>query len=156
MNISPEDAARSLADARTTQARALRAEPSFPAWFTTGVALFATGVTFATEPGTAPAVTVTVIVALTAALVAMTLKLALGSRMRAHRSVIERGAMLGYAGWVLSSVAVAFAVAFPLAGAEVRYAGTYGCLVMTAFMAATGPLVARWISRRLAARVEGR
>ncbi|MBB2913539.1 hypothetical protein FHS43_004843 [Streptosporangium becharense] len=156
MNISPEDAARSLADARAVQAQALRAEPSFPTWFTTGVGLFATGIAFVTEPGTPPAVIVPALVVLTGVLVAMVLRLARGARLRVHRSVIEREAMLGYTGWVLASVAVAFAVAFPLAGAGVRYAGGYGCLAMTAFMAATGPFVARWISRRLAARAESR
>ncbi|MFI6508481.1 hypothetical protein ACIBCT_12820 [Streptosporangium sp. NPDC050855] len=154
MSISPEDAARTLADVRTTQARALRAEPWFPAWYPVGVALFATGVTFVSEPGTDPAVTAGGIVVLTIALVGLVLRLTLTARMRAHRSLLEPAALTGFVVWVLASVGVAFAVAFPLDAAGVAYSGTYGCLVMTAFMAATGPLVGRWISSRLAAGVE--
>ncbi|MGC5014755.1 hypothetical protein ACLQ2R_28650 [Streptosporangium sp. DT93] len=154
MSISPEDAARTLADVRTTQARALLAEPWFPAWYPVGVALFCTGIVFVSEPGTEPAVTIGGVVVLTIALVGLVLKLALTARMRAHRSLLESASLTGFVLWVMVSMGVAFAVTFPLEAAGVAYSGTYGCLTMTVFMAATGPFVGRWISRRLAARVE--
>ncbi|MEV7009699.1 hypothetical protein [Streptosporangium sp. NPDC051022] len=153
MSVSPEDAARALSDIHATQARAIRSEPFFPTWFVTGVALFATGVSFLSEPGTPPLTTGVGVVVLTAALVAMVFGLARGGRMRAHRSLITRTAMTGYLCWVLASVAVALLVALPLGTREVAYAGTYGCLAMTAFMTATSPLVARWISRRIAGAI---
>jgi hypothetical protein len=150
MSISPEDAARALSGIRGVQAQAIRSEPFFPAWFTVGVALFATGVSFFTEPGTSPLTTATGIAVLTVALAAMVFRLARGTRMRTHHSLIKPETVSGYVCWVLVSVAVALAVALPLNAREVAYAGVQGCLAMTVFMAATGPLIARWMSRRTA------
>ncbi|GAA5049132.1 hypothetical protein HNP84_004341 [Thermocatellispora tengchongensis] len=153
MTVPPEDAARDLADTRALQARALPAEPSFPAWFTTGVALFATGVAFLTEPGTPALLTGIGVAALAAALAAMVFLVARAGRLRLHRDLIKPAPMAGFTGWVLACAGLALAVALHLHTREVAYAGTYGCLAMTAFIAVTSPFLARWMSRRIAGAI---
>ncbi|GGL08780.1 hypothetical protein Sme01_12640 [Sphaerisporangium melleum] len=152
--ISPDEAAHTLREIRTTQARVVRARPWFPAWYTTGVALYVTGVQFATEPGTPMTVTVTWIIALTAALVGLVLALVFLERQRPYRSLVTPGVLGVFLAWVASAVAVGAAFAFPLDGAGVPYARTWATLVMTAYMTVSGPTVARWITRRMASEIE--
>ncbi|MFC7385862.1 hypothetical protein [Sphaerisporangium rhizosphaerae] len=153
-DISPEEAARTLREIRESQARMIRSRPWFPAWYTTGVALFVTGMQFLTEPGTPGAATAAGIVVLTLALTGSVGALVLFERQRPHRSLVTGSILLWFMAWVAVCVGVCLAVALPLSGAGVPYARTYAGLAMTAFMAVTGPLVGRWITRRIAATVE--
>ncbi|MDH2429829.1 hypothetical protein [Sphaerisporangium sp. TRM90804] len=153
-SITPEEAARSLAVMRASQARIIRGRPWFPGWYTTGVALHVTGIQFLTEPGTSRAVTVTGVIALTAALGGLVVALAVSRRQRPHRSLVTPGILAVFTAWVLLSMAVCWVLALGLTFAEVPYARTYAALAMTAFMAATGPIVARRITGHMAARIE--
>ncbi|MET8144657.1 hypothetical protein ABZU32_30510 [Sphaerisporangium sp. NPDC005288] len=153
-DITPEEAARTLREIRESQARVIRARPWFPPWYTTGVALFVTGMQVLTEPGTPGAVTATGIVVLTLALAGSVGAVVLFERQRPHRSLITASALVSFMAWVAVCVGLCLAVALSLSGAGVPYARTYAGLAMTAFMAVTGPLVGRWITRRIAAAVE--
>ncbi|ETK31183.1 hypothetical protein [Microbispora sp. ATCC PTA-5024] len=154
--MNPDEASRSLATIRATQAKAVGSQPWFPTWYAAGVGLLVTGVQFVTEPGTPVPVTVAGGVALTAALGALVALLVKARRMTAHRSAVSPAGIAAFLVWLLASVGICLAIALRLDAAEVAYARTYAGLAMTGCMAATGPFVARWISGQMARKIEKR
>lgn len=152
--ITPEDAARTLREIRTSQARVIRSRPWFPAWYTTGVALYVTGVQFLTEPGTPMNTMTTGIAVLSAALLALVLTLAYRTRRRPHRTLVTPKILAVFAAWLVTAILLCLALALPLDAAGIPYARTYAALVMTVYMAATGSVVARHITDRMAAAIE--
>ncbi|WP_248963679.1 hypothetical protein [Sphaerisporangium perillae] len=152
--ISPEDAAHSLHEIRAAQAKMVRARPWWPGWYTTGVALYVTGMQYCTEPGTTPAVQVTGITLLSLVLAGLVAAMALSSRQRPHRSLVTPAVLGAFGAWLLVGIALCMVLALALSGAGISYGRTYAGLAMTAYMAVTGPLVARWITRRMAATIE--
>ncbi|WP_432926037.1 hypothetical protein ACQPZZ_34570 [Microbispora sp. CA-135349] len=152
--MNPEEAAQSLATIRRTQAKALRSEPWFPHWYTTGVGVFVTGGQFVTEPGTPIPVMIGGGLVLLTGMVILAFLMVRRRKMSAHRSLMTGSGSVAFAVWLVGSIALDIALTFWLTFAEVPYGRTYGALAMTVFMAATGPFVARWISDRMARRVE--
>ncbi|GAA4565425.1 hypothetical protein [Planotetraspora kaengkrachanensis] len=152
--MNADEAARSLATIRDTQTRAVRSQPWFPTWYVVGVALFVTGIQFVTEPGMPVAVGGVFGVLLVAALGALVGVFVKTRRMTAHRSLLSPGEFVLFGVWLAACVALCLVLALRLQAAEIAYARTYAALVMTVFMAATGPLVARGISRRIARNIE--
>ncbi|MFC4587477.1 hypothetical protein [Sphaerisporangium corydalis] len=152
--VTPEEAARSLREIRASQARVVRARPWFPNWYTTGVALVVTGVQFFTEPGTSGAVAVAGLTTLVLVLLGLVAAMVFGNRQRPHRSLVTVKALFVFLVWVWTSVGVCLVAAVALAGAGVPYARTYAGLAMTVLMASTGPVLGRWITRRMAAKIE--
>ncbi|MEZ0076738.1 hypothetical protein [Planotetraspora sp. GP83] len=152
--MNPEEAARSLSAIRRTQAKAVGSEPWFPTWYAAGVGVFVTGAQFITEPGTPVSVIVGGGLVLTAGLGALIGRLVTSRRMTAHRSLTSPAGMVVFALWLCAGIGLCLALALWLASAEIAYARTYAGLVMTAFMAATGPYVARWISRQMVLKIE--
>lgn len=153
MNLTPEEAAHSLAEIRQTQARAVRSRPWFANWYTTGVAVFVTGIQFVTEPGTPRAVAVIGAVLLSAGLGAL---IAVFVRTRPavpHRSLMDTASMTIFATWLGAAVVLTLVLALILSAQEIAYARTYAGLAMTVFMAGTGPLVGRWITARMADKI---
>ncbi|MEO3810860.1 hypothetical protein ABGB17_17815 [Sphaerisporangium sp. B11E5] len=150
--ITPEDAARTLNEIRTSQARLIRSRPWFPAWYTTGVALYVTGIQFLTEPGTPVAATSTGIAVLTLALAALVLTFAFRTRHRPHRALVTWKILAIFATWLATAIALCLVLALALS--DISYARTYAALAMTAYMTATGPLIARHITNRMAATIE--
>ncbi|MEV4455292.1 hypothetical protein [Microbispora sp. NPDC049633] len=154
--MNPEEAAQSLAAIRQTQAKAVRSQPWFPAWYAVGVGLFVTGVQFVTEPGTPVPVTVITGVLLCAGMGALIAVFIRTRTMTTHRSLMRADALAVFAVWLFVSIGICLAVAFRLSAAEVAYARTYGGLAMTGFQLVTGPFVGRWVSALLARGIESR
>ncbi|MFC4532446.1 hypothetical protein [Sphaerisporangium dianthi] len=152
--VTPEEAARTLREIRDSQARVIRARPWFPAWYTTGLALYITGVQFCTERGTPGPVMVAGLIVLTLAMGGMVGAVVFVRRQRPHRSLVTWRLLVSYAAWLMVAIALSTALALPLAMAGVPYARTYAGLTMTAYMAVTGPLIGWWMTRRIAAAIE--
>ncbi|WP_182883430.1 hypothetical protein [Microbispora sp. H10949] len=152
MNV--EEAERSLALIRRTQAKAVRSQAWFPAWYAAGVGLFVTGVQFVTEPGTPVVVMMVTGLLLAAGMGALIALLVRTRTMTAHRSLVRANVMTLFMLWLALGIGLCLAVAFRLDAAEVAYARTYAGLVMTAFLLVTGPFVGRWMSAMLARRIE--
>jgi hypothetical protein len=151
--MNPEEAAQNLATIRRTQAKAIGSEPWFPTWYAVGVGLYVTGIQCVTEQGTPVPVTVGGAVLLSAALGALIALLVKTRRITAHRSLLS-SAVIAFTTWLLVAIAITFVLALVFESREVAYGRTYAALVMTAWMAATGPFVARLISRRMARKIE--
>ncbi|GAT69753.1 hypothetical protein PS9374_05430 [Planomonospora sphaerica] len=154
MDLSPEEAARALSGIRATQARAVRTTPWFPTWFVVGIGLSVTLIQVSADPLTPVPLRIACAVLAAAGIAGSSIAIGRSGRMRAHRSVISAAGMLGYTGWLLALIACTVAAAVFLTLSGVPYGATYACLGMTAAMALTGPLVARWISGRNAAKIE--
>ncbi|MCT9932558.1 hypothetical protein N5079_20365 [Planotetraspora sp. A-T 1434] len=152
--MNPQEAAQSLADIRRTQAKAVGSQPWFPTWYMVGVGLFVTGAQLVTEPGTPAVVMAAGGGVLAVGLGALIARLVTSRRMTAHRSVLSAAGMAGFALWLALSIGPALALALWMSTREVAYARTYAALGMSAFMALTGPYVARWISRQMAMKIE--
>ncbi|MGI5154691.1 hypothetical protein [Microbispora sp. CA-102843] len=152
--MNPEEAARSLATIRQTQAKAVRSRPWFPTWYVVAVGLFVTGVQFVTEPGTPVPVTVITGVLLAAGMGALIAVFVRTRAMTTHRSLMRVDAVAVFVLWLLLGIGMCLAVAFRLHAAEVAYARTYAGLVMTAFQLVTGPFVGRWVAALLARGIE--
>ncbi|MEU8266015.1 hypothetical protein AB0B89_02515 [Sphaerisporangium sp. NPDC049002] len=152
--ISPEAAARSLREIRSSQAGIVRARPWFPTWYPTGVGVYVTGVQFLTEPGSSRPLAVTGITLLTLGLAALVFALARTNRQVPHRSLVRPGLVGAFVAWLLVGVALCLVLAVALTSAEVPYARTCAGLAMTAYLAITGWAVARAITRRIAAKIE--
>ncbi|MFC6083942.1 hypothetical protein [Sphaerisporangium aureirubrum] len=153
-HITPEDAARTLSEIRASQARLIRSRPWFPAWYTTGVGLYVTGIQFFTEPGTSVGVMRTGIGVLTVALIGLVLALVLLGHQRPHRALVTWRVLGIFGAWLVTALVLCFVLALALSAVEVPYARTFAALVMTVYMAVTGPPVARRITRRMAATIE--
>ncbi|OPG11887.1 hypothetical protein [Microbispora sp. GKU 823] len=153
--MNPEEAARSLATIRQTQAKALSAEPWFPTWYGVGVGLFVTGMQFVTEPGTPVPVTVAVGLLLFAGLGALVAVLVRTRRIKAHRSLTRPKMIAALMAWIGTAIALCLALAFAIDAAGVAYARTYAALVMTAYLLVTGPLAGRLLTGMLVRRAVG-
>ncbi|MBG0815145.1 hypothetical protein [Planomonospora sp. ID82291] len=154
MDLSPEEAARALSGIRATQARAVRSTPWFPAWFVVGIGLSVTLIQVASDPLTPLPLRIAGIVLAVAGITGCSIAVGRSGSMRAHKSVLDMAGFAGYMVWVFSLVGLTVAFALFLAAREVPYAATWACLTLTAVMGLTGPLLARWISRRNAAKIE--
>ncbi|GII57015.1 hypothetical protein Pth03_54040 [Planotetraspora thailandica] len=152
--MNPDEAARSLATIRETQTRAVTAQPWFPTWYVIGVSLFVTGMQAVTEPGTPVPLSAGLGIVLCAGLGALVAVLVKTRRMTAHRSLQSGGGFAVFGGWLVLCFCLCLALALRLDAAGISYARTYAALAMTAFIAATGPLVARRISRLIARKIE--
>jgi hypothetical protein len=154
MDVSPEEAARALSGIRATQARAVRATPWFPTWFVVGIGLSVTLIQVAGDPLTPLPLRIAGIVLAAAGITGCSIAVGRSGSMRAHRSVHDAAGIIGYIVWIMLLVGLTVAFALILGTREVPYAATWACLAMTAVMGLTGPLLARWISRRNAAKIE--
>ncbi|GIH91387.1 hypothetical protein ACFFMN_30945 [Planobispora siamensis] len=153
-DLSPEEAARALSGIRATQARAVRSTPWFPTWFVIGIGLSITLIQFAADPLTSLPLRVAGLVLAVAGITGCSIVIGRSGKMRTHKSVVEAGGLLGYFVWVIALVIFAVALALVLAALDIPYAATWACLAMTAVMGLTGPILARWISRRIADKLE--
>jgi drug/metabolite transporter (DMT)-like permease len=153
-SVNADEAAQSLATIRDTQTRAVRSQPWFPTWYVVGVSLFVAGMQLVTEPGVPGPLSGGVAVLLCAVLGAMVAVLVKTRRMTAHRSLLPPGGFVVFGVWLAACVALCLILALRWHTAEIAYARTYAALVMTAFVAATGPLVSRGISRMIARKIE--
>ncbi|MEU4408845.1 hypothetical protein AB0F88_30375 [Streptosporangium sp. NPDC023963] len=157
MDITPEEAARTLAQVHETQRKVLRAAPPmFPAWYPVAVWAFVTGIQFVTE--IPPAWWIGIAVpALSAALVLAVLKFVRDVRdakLRPHSSVVDPWAWAGFTGWVLVTVVASAPLALWFTDLGLAYPRTLMGVIMTAIVAITSPLLARWMSGRTARRAE--
>ncbi|WP_405141560.1 hypothetical protein OG589_31155 [Sphaerisporangium sp. NBC_01403] len=155
-SITPEAAAHSLREIRASQAGIVRARPWFPTWYPVGVGVYATGLQFFMEPGTSGPLAVTGITLLTVALAGLIVALARTNRQVPHRSLVRPAVVGAFVVWLLVGVAVCMVLAVTLSSAEVAYGRTYAGVAMTAYLAVTGPAVGHAITRRMAAKIEGR
>lgn len=156
MNITPDDAAQALAQVDETKRRALRAASPIPASYPVAVWILVTGSMFATE--------VTSGWWLWIAVTALSISLPIAvftfvrdirnANMRPHPSLIDPGAMAGYAAWMIGTGFGGVMLALWLKGLDIAYPRTLMGVIMTAIVAATAPLLARWMSRRTAHRAE--
>ncbi|GGS65024.1 hypothetical protein GCM10010156_24920 [Planobispora rosea] len=153
-HISPEEAARTLSGIRATQARAVRSTPWFPAWFVVGIGLSVTCILASSDPATPVPLRVAGILLAVAGIAGCSIALSRGGSMRAHKSVTDAAGLVGYFVWVFAIAGLTVAFALFLAFREVPFAAAWAGLAMTAVMGLTGPLLARWISRRNAAKIE--
>ncbi|MEU8385673.1 hypothetical protein [Streptosporangium sp. NPDC048865] len=157
MDITPEEAARTLEQVRETQRKVLRAAPPmFPAWYPVAVWVFVTGMQFVTEIPSAGWIWGAV-AALSAGLAAAVLKFVRdvrNAKLRPHSSVMDPWAWAGFAGWVVVTGLSALPMAFWLGDLGVAYPRTLMGVIMTVIVAITSPPLARWMSGRTARRAE--
>lgn len=157
MDITPEEAARTLAQVHETQRRVLRAAPPmFPAWYPVAVWTFVTGIQFVTE--IPPTWWLLIAVpALTAGLVLAVLKFVRDVRdtkLRPHSSVVDPWAWVGFTGWMVVTSLASVPLALWFVELGIAYPRTTMGVIMTAIVAITSPLLARWMSVRTARRAE--
>ncbi|GAA0828519.1 hypothetical protein ACFQVD_11090 [Streptosporangium amethystogenes subsp. fukuiense] len=157
MDITPEEAARSLAQVHETQHRVLRAAPPmFPAWYPVAVWIFVTGMQFVTE--IAPAWWFWIAVAaLSAGLVAAVLKFVSDVRnanLRPHSSMTDPWAWVGFTVWLVTTGLAGSVLALWFKELGVAYPRTVMGVTMIVIVAVTAPLLARWMSARTARRAE--
>ncbi|MGJ6966030.1 hypothetical protein ACSDR0_29390 [Streptosporangium sp. G11] len=157
MDITPEEAERTLAQVHETQRRVLRAAPPmFPAWYPVAVWVFVTGIQFVTEIPPAWWLWIAV-TALSAGLAVAVLKFVRDVRnasLRPHPSVMDPWAWVGFTGWLVATGLVALPLELWLKELDVAYPRTLMGVIMTVIVAITSPLLARWMSGRTARRAE--
>jgi len=157
MEISPEEAARTLDRVRETQRRALRAAPPmFPAWYPVAVWGFVTGMQFVTEAPSAWWIWIAV-VALSAGLAVAVLKFVRDVRnanLRPHSSVMDPWAWAGFTGWLVVTGVGGVLAALWFTELGLTYPRTLMGVIMTVVAAITTPLLARWMSGRTVRRAE--
>ncbi|WP_449064958.1 hypothetical protein [Planomonospora algeriensis] len=154
MDLSPEEAARALSGIRATQAQAVRATPWFPIWFPVGLGLSITLIQASSDSLTPVPLRIAGIVLAVALLTGVSIAVGRSGRMRAHKSVVDTGAVWGYMAWVLGITLPGVALGIFLGLRGVAYGPAFTFLGVTAILGLTGPLVARWVSRRNAAKIE--
>ncbi|MBF8185660.1 hypothetical protein ITP53_07890 [Nonomuraea sp. K274] len=155
MHITPEDAARSLAEIRQTQHRALRsAPPLFPSWYLVAVWTFVAGIQLVTEV-TPPWVLWIGVPVLAIGLAVAVVKFTNDIRhqsLRPHASVMDPWSWVGLAGWIVVTTLGSIMLTFGLQSLEVDHPRTIMGAIMVAVVAASAPLLTRWMSRRTARR----
>ncbi|WP_329080233.1 MULTISPECIES: hypothetical protein [unclassified Streptosporangium] len=157
MDITPEEAARTLDQVHETRRRVLRAAPPmFPAWYPVAVWGFVTGIQFVTEIPSFRWLWVAV-VALSACLAVAVLKFVKDVRnasLRPHPSVMDPWAWIGFTGWLVATGLGSALLALWLKDLDLAYPRTLMGVIMTVIVAITSPLLARWMSGRTARRAE--
>lgn len=157
MDITPEEAARTLEQVHETRRRVLRAAPPmFPAWYPVAVWTFVTGLQLVTEIPPARWLWIAVAV-LSIGLAVAVLKFVRDVRnanLRLHLSVMDPWAWAGFAAWLVVTGATAAPMALWLKELGVAYPRTLMGVIMTVIVAITSPLLARWMSARTARRAE--
>ncbi|MER6831363.1 hypothetical protein ABT352_35600 [Streptosporangium sp. NPDC000563] len=157
MEISPEEAARTLDQVHETRRRALRAAPPmFPAWYPVAVWVFVAGIQFVTEVPPAWWIWIAVPV-LSAGLAVAVLKFVTDVRnanMRLHSSVVDPWAWIGFTGWLVATGFGAALMALWFTELGLTYPRTLMGVIMTVVAAITTPLLARWMSGRAVRRAE--
>ncbi|XVQ84777.1 hypothetical protein ACQP2K_39150 [Microbispora siamensis] len=152
--MNPEEAARSLATIRQTQAKAMKSQPWLPTWFIVGIGLFVTGILFVSEPGTPVPVIVGSAILFCAAMGALTAVFAKTRPMTVNDPAIKRAFSAVYLPWLAGGILLGYAVSFPLAAAHVPYGMACGGLALTLYFALGSRAVSRAIARRAARRFE--
>ncbi|MBX6385190.1 MAG: hypothetical protein IRZ07_19840 [Microbispora sp.] len=153
--MNPEEAARSLATIRQTQARAMRAPSWLPTWFITGIGLLITAILTVAEPGRLPVPAIVAgVLSLGAAMVALSVVFAKTRPITVRDRGARRAYWAVYVPWLACGILLSYAVSFPLSWAHVPYAAAYGGLAMTLYFAVGSRPVSRAIARRMARRFE--
>ncbi|MFC0865733.1 hypothetical protein ACFHYQ_25885 [Sphaerimonospora cavernae] len=152
--MNPEEAAQNLATIRETQVRAVGSHRWFPAWYMAGIGLFVTGIQFVTEPGAGSPVKAVVAALLAAGLGALAAVFVGTRRMTVDNGLAWPAFLPVFLPWLAVGLGLALGSAFFFSAMEVPYGRTYGGLAFTAFMAATSPLISRWVARRMARKLE--
>ncbi|GAA0441055.1 hypothetical protein Acor_11920 [Acrocarpospora corrugata] len=157
MYITPEEAARSLAQIRETQHRALRsAPPMFPSWYVVAVWVFITGIQFFTEVTPLWVLWIALPV-LSIGLVVAVLKFVKEIRnqsVRPHPSVVDPWAWGGFAVWIILTTLGSVGLAVGLKALGFAYPGTVMGITMTVIAVITTPILTRWMSMRTVRRAE--
>ncbi|GAA4203156.1 hypothetical protein GCM10022252_60320 [Streptosporangium oxazolinicum] len=157
MDITPEEAARTLDQVRETRRRVLRAAPpTFPAWYPVVVWGFVTGMQFVTEVPSFRWLWVAV-VALWAGLAVAVFTFVREVRnasLRPHSSVMDPWAWVGFTGWLVATCLGSVVLALWFKDLDLAYPRTLMGVTMTVIVAITSPPLARWMSRRTARRAE--
>ncbi|MGW0808323.1 hypothetical protein [Nonomuraea sp. NPDC002799] len=157
MHITPEEAARSLAQIHETQHRALRsAPPMFPSWYVVAVWVFVTGMQFFTEVTPLWALWIALPILLIG-LVAAVLKFVMDIRnqsMRLHPAVVDPWAWGGFAAWIVIMTLGSLGVVLALMALDVTYPRTVMGVTMTVIVLITTPVLTRWMSMRTVRRAE--
>ncbi|SDK69772.1 hypothetical protein [Nonomuraea jiangxiensis] len=155
MHITPEEAAHSLAQIRRTQHRALRsAPPLFPSWYLVAVWVFVAGIQLVTEV-TPPWVLWIGVPVLAIGLAVAVVKLVVDIRnqsLRPHASVVDPWAWAGMVGWIVVTTLGSIVLTFGLQVLEVDHPRTIMGAIMVAVVAASAPVLTRWMSWRTARR----
>ncbi|MEU6413738.1 hypothetical protein [Microbispora sp. NPDC046933] len=153
--MNPEEAARSLATIRQTQAKAMRAQPWLSTWFITSLGLLITGILAVAEPGRLPVPAIVgCVLLLAAAMVALGTVYGKTRPMSVKDPALRRDFSAVYLPWLAGGILLSYAVSFPLAAAHVPYGMACGGLAMTLYFALGSRAVSRAIARRTARRFE--
>jgi hypothetical protein len=157
MQISPEEAAKALDEIARTRHRTLRnAPPLFPSWYLSFIWGGITVVQFATEVLHGPASWAGVAVVLAALAVAVVkfLRDMFRLPMRPHRSVVDPWAWAGFAGWIVGTQVLCFALLAVFGATGLPYPRTFSSLAVFAVALVTAPALPRWMALRNARRAE--
>lgn len=157
MDITPEEAARTLAQVHETQRRVLRAAPPmFPAWYPVAVWIFVTGMQFVTEVPYAWwiwGVVAALWAGLTFAIIRFVREIK-NAKVRPHSSVTDPRGWIGFMAWLLATIFASYALALWLTALGVAYPRTLAGVIMIVVAAITAPVLARWMSALTARRAE--
>ncbi|MBG0833411.1 hypothetical protein HS041_37560 [Planomonospora sp. ID67723] len=153
---SPEEAALALSGIRATQARAVGSTPWFPTWFVVGIGLSVTCILAASDPFAPIPIPLRIagMVLAMAGIAGCSVAVGRSGSMRPHKSVTDAVGLIGYFVWIFSIAGLTVAFTLFLGSLEVPFASACAGLAMTATMGLTGPLLARWVSRRNASKIE--
>ncbi|GAB3134976.1 hypothetical protein [Microbispora hainanensis] len=154
--MNPEEAARSLATIRQTQAKAITSQTWLPAWFIGGIGLLVTGILVVSEPGTPVPVIVGGGILLLAALGALIAVFAKTRPMTVSDPAMKRAFSAVYLPWLFAGIVLCWVVSFALQAADVPYGMAAGGVALTAYFVLGSRAISRRISRRIAGRVARR
>ncbi|MEU7941651.1 hypothetical protein [Microbispora bryophytorum] len=152
--MNPEEAARSLATIRQTQAKAMRSLPWLPTWFIAGIGLLVTGILCVSEPGTPIPMAVGGGILLCAALGALIAVFVKTRPMTVNEPAARRAFSAVYLPWLFGGLVLCWVVSFGLQAADVPYGMACGGVAMTAYFALGSRAISRRIARRVARRFE--
>ncbi|MEU6427548.1 hypothetical protein ABZ860_16780 [Microbispora sp. NPDC046973] len=153
--MNPEEAARSLATIRQTQAKAMRAQPWLSTWWVTTVGLLITGILAVVEPGRLPVPMIVLgVLLLCAAMAVLGAVYAKTRPMSVSDRTIRRDFSVLYLPWLFGGILLNYAVSFPLAAAHVPYGMACGGVALTLYFALGSRPISRAIARRTARRFE--
>lgn len=157
MHITPDEAARALAEVRRTQRMAMRsAPPMFPAWYLIAVWGVVTAIQLVTEFLAGPAVPIGVTL-LAIGLAAAVAKFVGDVRVlavRPHRSLIDPWGWVGLAAWIIGGQLLCFTLLALFRAADFGYPRTAATLPVFVLVVVTAPLLPRWMTMRNARRAE--
>lgn len=153
MTIHPDEAARSLAEVRERQSRALAAG-LIPRWYWWAIALLITLFCAGIESERPALIAATVVVFVLGVATAVFIVVTRAKAQMRHDLLGPRFAV-AIAGFVLGAVAVTLGVALALQAADVGYPATLASLVNVAILVIGGPILMRKLHALAAARTLG-